>query len=139
MKPTMAYVETHLCFPPHESEEAAIKQLKTQPFPTQVCYGADCIIECLKIMIRHAIDAVHRTFQVRKHYERHNLTPEEEILFQAATKCIYCQCIFDEKDPLVVQLTNDVCWPCSTLLKTNLASNRPMTFVGFCSILLRAD
>ena len=99
MKPAMMYIETHLSFPPHETEQESIKFLKTQPFPTQVFTGRDCVEQCIKVMIQHAIDACNRTDRVREHYRTHQLSEAEENQFLAATECIYCKIEFDETDP----------------------------------------
>ena len=72
--------------------------MKTRPFLSKVCVGTDAVENCLKIIIEHAIDAVARTDAIKKQYERHNLTPEEEKVFQNSERCAYCNVTFSDTD-----------------------------------------
>ena len=89
--PTMALNVTLSCMAQSEDDTERIRDLKTKPFPTQIYSGKTAVEDCLKTMISHSFEAARRVHEIRKAYEKHKLTVEEEQKFQAATHCDSCE------------------------------------------------
>ena len=99
MLPSMSYGITSYQGLIHSDDSPYIRDLKTRPFKSQIHYGANCVADCIKMLISHSLEARKRKKEIRDTYKQLKLSLSDQIKYNEATVCGVCKEPFDSNIP----------------------------------------